>query len=64
MLCDLHLYGVVVEAGVVAGPGAGLPRPRPVLLVAPAHPRHVPPALPAQWSHVRAHFRAHIRAII
>ena len=45
MLWHLHLYGVVVEAGVVAGPGAGLPRPRPVLLVAPAHPRHVPPAL-------------------
>ena len=40
-----HLYGIVVEAGVVAGLVAGLPGTRCVLHGVGLHTRHVSPAL-------------------
>ena len=40
-----HLYGIVVEAGVVAGLLAGLPGTRCVLHGVGLHTRHVAPAL-------------------
>ena len=44
-----HLYGIVVEAGVVAGLLAGLPGTRGVLHGVGLHTRHVAPALHSRY---------------